>query len=247
VKTLADCTVLVTGASRGIGLATCRRLAARGCRVIGMARHEPDGGFPGEFFAVDLGDRAATATALGDIAAGYAVDGLVNNVGVNIVEPLDEVDLDHFDHVVDLNLRAAIQCAHAVLPGMRERGYGRIVNIASRAALGRRGRTSYTASKAGLIGMTRTWAIELAPHGITVNVVSPGATATEMFVRNNLMGEDADEVRRRFVTEIPMGRLGEPAEIAVAIEFFLSPDASFVTGQTLYVCGGSSLGSMSLL
>ncbi len=238
-------TFLITGATQGIGLATSKRLVGAGHAVIGIARRQsPD--FPGVLIPADLADRGATAEALAKITARFAVDGIVNCAGLNIPEPLGQVDLDHLLAVFELNVRATVQCTQAVLPGMIERRYGRIVNISSRAALGRLKRTSYSAAKAGIVGMTRSWALELAAFGITVNAVSPGPTATEMFRRNNLSGPDAEENRRRFLADVPMGRFGEPDEIAVAIAFFLSREASFITGQVLNVCGGSSVGPMPL-
>ena len=228
--------VLITGATLGIGRATVNRVARAGCEVIGIARRPPESGFPGAFYACDLLDERATARTLDAIRSAHQVAGLVNNAGLNHVQGIDEVELDKFHDVVAINLRAVVQCAQAVLPGMRAQGYGRIVNISSRGALGRYGRTSYGAAKAGVIGMTRTWALELAGDGITANVVSPGPVATEMFMRNNA------ELVDRFAAEVPMRRLGEPDEIAAAIEFLLSRDASFVTGQVLHVCGGSSVG-----
>ena len=228
--------VLVTGATRGIGRAAVQRIVAAGGEVIGVARRPPEDDFPGVFYACDLLDRNATARTLAQIVAGHDVAGLVNNAGLNHVQGLEEVDLDRFDEVIAVNVRAAIQCAQAVVPGMRSRGYGRIVNVSSRGALGRIGRTSYAAAKAGIVGMSRTWAVELASAGITVNAVSPGATATEMFMRNNA------GLIERFTSAIPMRRLAEPNEIAVAIEFLLSREASYVTGQLLHVCGGASVG-----
>ena len=228
--------VLITGATLGIGRATVNRVARAGCEVIGIARRPPESGFPGAFYACDLLDERATARTLDAIRSAHQVAGLVNNAGLNHVQGIDEVELDKFHDIVAINLRAVVQCAQAVLPGMRAQGYGRIVNISSRGALGRYGRTSYGAAKAGVIGMTRTWALELAGDGITANVVSPGPVATEMFMRNNA------ELVDRFAAEVPMRRLGEPDEIAAAIEFLLSRDASFVTGQVLHVCGGSSVG-----
>lgn len=242
---MAD-TVVITGATQGIGLATAELLGKRGVSVVGIARSHPKTDFPGSFYAADLSDRSETARVMDRILQNHSVDGVVNNVGFNIVERLGAVDLDHFDRVIDLNLRAAVQITQALLPGMLERQYGRIVNVSSRGALGREGRTSYGAAKAGLVGMTRTWALELARDRITANVVSPGPTATEMFRRNNLSGNDAPERAREFLAGVPMARFGEVDEIAYGIGVFLDRRASFITGQILNVCGGSSVGISAL-
>jgi NAD(P)-dependent dehydrogenase (short-subunit alcohol dehydrogenase family) len=239
-------TVLITGASQGIGRATAELLAEAGVAVVGIARSDPGPTFPGTFVACDLGDEVATGRAMAGIAERFAVEGVVNNLGFNVPEPVGAVDLDHFRKVIDLNLRTTIQVTQALLPGMRARGYGRIVNLSSRGALGRPGRTSYGAAKAGVIGMTRTWALELARHGITANVVSPGPTETEMFRRNNLSGPDAEARRRAFLADVPMGRFGQPAEVAYAIAALLDRRAGFITGQVLHACGGASVGPAPL-
>ncbi len=245
MRTRLPDTFLITGATQGIGLATATMLTAAGHTVIGIARH-PRSEFTGPFFAADLADRDMTAAVLAEVTARYAVDGIVNCAGLNIPELLGEVDLDNLSKVLEVNIRATVQCTQAVLPGMVARGYGRIVNLSSRGALGRPKRTSYGAAKAGIIGMTRTWALELADKGITANVVSPGPTETDMFRRNNLTGPEAEENRRHFLADVPMGRFGTPDEIAAAITFFLDRRASFVTGQVLQVCGGSSIGTAPL-
>ena len=196
---------LITGATQGIGLATAQMLlAAEGHTVVGMARN-PTHEFEGSFIAADLADRHVTASALKQVTTQYNVDGIVNCAGLNIPELLADVELDHLQQALEVNIRATVQCTQAVLPGMVKRGYGRIVNLSSRGALGRPGRTSYGAAKAGIIGMTRTWSLERAESGIAANVVSPGPTETEMFRRNNLSGPEANENRRHFLADVPMG------------------------------------------
>lgn len=232
-------TTLITGANRGIGLATARRAAGHGHLVIGIARNKPDADFPGEFVVCDLEDRSQTQKSLEAICAAHEVDNLVNNAGWSFGQSVDEVDMDTFMRSIGLNLRAAVQCGLAVIPQMKKNGRGRIVNTASRAALGRENRTSYAAAKSGLYGVTRTWALELAASGITVNAVSPGPVESELQRQNN---PQSAEYQAQFGAQMPMKRLGTPDEVAAAIDFFLSDDASFVTGQILYVCGGMSVG-----
>jgi NAD(P)-dependent dehydrogenase (short-subunit alcohol dehydrogenase family) len=139
-----------------------------------------------------------------------------------------------------LNLRCAVQCTQALLPGMTASGFGRVVNMASRVALGKELRTAYAATKAGLIALTRVWALELAARGITVNALGPGPIATELFTRAN----PPDDPRTRAIVEsVPVKRLGTPEDVAHAAGFFLDERAGFVTGQVLYVCGGLTVGT----
>jgi len=167
------------------------------------------------------------------------VDRLVNNAGYLVPATVMETSRADFDRQTDVNLRAALLCVQACLPVMRQRNCGRIVNIATRAVLGRVKRTAYAAAKLGLIGATRVWALELAPFGITVNTVAPGPIATEMFKTNMPVGSDE---YNHVIAGIPMGRMGTPDEVASAIGYFLDDAASYVTGQTLFVCGGGSIG-----
>lgn len=231
---------LVTGATRGIGRAICEKLAAQHHRIVGIARASGDSTFPGEVFAADLSDEQSTKRALADIIARYDVTGLVNNAGLNHIQKLGEIELTKFDAVIAVNLRAAIQCAQAVLPAMERARFGRIVNITSRALLGRPKTSSYTAAKAGMAAMTRSWALELADKGITVNAVGPGPTETEMWNRNN---PPDSPTTRAHIARIPMQRMGKPEDIAAAVAYFMSDEAGFTTGQHLFVCGGLSIGS----
>ena len=230
---------IVTGGSNGIGATIVRQLAARGMSVVNLDRAPQPAGMPAEFHQVDLLDEEATRATLAAVTAENRVGWLVHNAGIALPATLDGTRIEDFQQVIAVNLRAAILCAQAVLPGMREDGRGRIVNITSRAALGKELRTAYSAAKAGLIGLTRTWALELAPHGITVNAVGPGPIETELFRSAN---PPDSERTRALVRDIPLRRLGQPEDIAHAVAFFLSDEASFITGQTLYVCGGLSIG-----
>lgn len=233
-------TALVTGASEGIGRAVAERLAADGLRVVTLDQKRPASPAEGEvFIEVDLADAKATAKALARISSQYAVSVLVNNVGTVQPAALEEVSLDDIDAAVSLNLRCTIQCAQAVVPGMKSRRFGRIVSISSRAALGKELRTVYAATKAGLHGITRTWALELGRYGITVNAIGPGPIATELFRRAN----PADSPRTQAIIDgVPVGRLGTPEDVAHAVAFFADPRSGFVTGQVLYVCGGMTCG-----
>lgn len=234
---------LVTGASKGIGLSVAERLAAAGHTVIGIARSDPERPFPGDYHKVDLEDANVAVASLGDLADKFAIDTVVNNAGYSIPQPVWQTTLPEFDRQIAVNLTGALICAQACLPGMRARKFGRIVNISSRAILGKTERTAYAAAKAGLVGFTRVWAMELAEHGITVNAIAPGPIETALFLRNHPPGTDTYDA---IAKSTPMQKLGQPADIAAAVDFFVSEDAGFVTGQLLHVCGGLSIGSVPI-
>jgi NAD(P)-dependent dehydrogenase (short-subunit alcohol dehydrogenase family) len=240
---MTEKTVLVTAASRGIGRGIASRLTADGYRVINLDRAAPAALLPSEsFIQVDLADRAATAAALAEAVERHAPTRLVNNAGVVRPASLEDVTLEDLEAVVSLNLRCAIQCAQAVLPAMKATRLGRIVNISSRAAIGKELRTVYAATKAGLIGMTKTWALELAAAGITVNAIGPGPIGTELFHAAN----PPDSPKTKAIIDgVPVKRLGTPDDIAHAAAFLLDDRAGFVTGQVLYVCGGMTVGLAS--
>jgi len=168
---------------------------------------------------------------------------LVHNAGVIRPALLADVKLDDLDALVELHLACAVQLVQAALPAMRAQRFGRVVLLSSRAAVGLATRTAYSATKAGMLGMARTWALELAADGITVNVVAPGPIRTDMFFDVVAQGSDKE---RALAAAVPVKRLGEAADVARAVAFFTSPDAGFVTGQVLYVCGGTSVGSLTL-
>ena len=231
-------TFLITGASKGIGLALARRLTQNGHQVVGLARGEAPH-FPGTLVQVDLADAPATDAALADLTARFAFDGVVNNVGLVRPQRLGGVEVAALEEVMRVNLHPALQAVQALLPDMTARDWGRVVNITSLTVLGAVERTAYAAAKAALVSFTRSWALELATTGITVNAVSPGPTETELFRANNASGSEGE---RRYLAGIPMSRFGQPDEIAAAIAFLLSEDAGFITGQTLNVDGGASIG-----
>ncbi|WP_404477534.1 SDR family oxidoreductase [Novosphingobium sp. BL-52-GroH] len=230
-------TTLVTGAGGTLGTAICSDLTARGHEVIGIARR-PIAEFAGVFYSVDLANAASTEAALAGILAEHRIDNLVNNAGASGRAALEDVDIDAAHAMYELNVHATVRVTKALLPTMRANGRGRIVNMCSRAMLGRERTSIYASSKAAVEGLTRSWAIEFADSAITVNAVAPGFIYSEMFERNN--PPDSPQTQRD-LSRVPLGRLGQADEVAAAVAYFLSDEAGYTTGQTLYVCGGWSI------
>ncbi len=223
---------VVTGSSSGIGQCIAQSLLAAGWRVTGLdvapRAIAQDGGFT--HVPLDLADGAAIARAT---AALPAVDALVHAAGVLRVGPLGQLDHAGGELMWRLHVDAATRLADALVPGMAQRGSGRVVFIGSRVAQGMAGRGQYAATKAALIALARSWAAEVAGQGVTVNVVSPAATATGML---------SDPARAGSAPRLPpIGRLIEPAEIAALVGYLLSAPAAAITGQDIAICGGSSL------
>lgn len=232
--------VLITGGSGGIGRAIAARAAESGWRIVNLDLRAPESPLPREIFLrCDFADLAMTRAVLAEVARSDAPTRLVNNVGIVMPASLEETTVEDLQRVLDINLRSALLAAQALVPGMRAQHFGRIVNIASRSALGKELRTAYTASKAGLIGIARTWALELAADGITVNAIGPGPIATDLFRRAN---PDNSPKTRAIIEGVPVRRLGTPEDVAHGVAGFLDARAGFITGQVLYVCGGLTVG-----
>jgi 3-oxoacyl-[acyl-carrier protein] reductase len=232
--------IVITGASKGIGRAAADILVEQGWSVIGVARSSPRH-FPGVFIETDLADENQTYALAKDLAARGDVFGIVNNVGLAKRETFGDVQPNVFTAIMDLNVRPALQLTQALLPGMRSAGFGRIINVTSLVTRGFAFVTSYAAAKAALESLTRTMAVELAADGITANAIAPGPTETELFRANNPSGSEGEA---RYLRSVPMRRFAQPEEIASAIAFLAGEKAAFITGQTLFVDGGASLGRL---
>ncbi len=241
MATMPERTFFISGASKGIGLATAQHLASKGHTVLGAARSDCPENFPGHYFPCDLADPAATDALVERLKGEFRIDGVVNNVALVGPDAVADIKVADLQAVLDLNLRTAISFVQMALPNMLEQKWGRIVNISSITALGAPWRSSYSAAKAALIGLARTWALEFVREGITANAIGPGPVETELFRRANPVGSESAE---RYISGIPMKRIGLASEIAAAIGYFLSEEAAFTTGQTLYVDGGSSVGQV---
>lgn len=237
---------IVTGGSKGLGRSMAKALAAAGADLVLTSRNADEAEEAAEeiralgrgalALAADTTDRDALAEMVRRATERYGkVDVLVNNAGINIRRPTLEVGDAEWDPVMDINVKGVLMAAQAVAPGMIERGYGRIINlgsIMSQVSLG--GRAAYAASKHAVLGLTRTLALEWAPHGVTVNCLCPGPFETPM--NRQLMNDPA--AYRAFIAKIPMGRWGQPEELDGAVVFLASPASSFVTGSALYIDGG---------
>ncbi|MDG9857723.1 3-oxoacyl-ACP reductase FabG [Pseudomonas nitroreducens] len=241
---------IVTGGAQGIGLGLTRALLNAGYAVAmfdlnseAMDKLVAEAGAQAQNLMgvkVDVTSAEQVNAAVAQVAARWkAPDLLVNNAGLTRDKRLVNMSEADWDLVLDVNLKSQFLCAKAVVPGMIEQGFGRIVNISSRAWLGGFGQANYSAAKGGVISLTRTLAIELAKHGITANAIAPGAIDTP------ILAPLSDEQRAKIMATIPVGRIGKPEDIAHAVLMFADPKASYITGQTLYVCGGRSLSSPS--
>jgi NAD(P)-dependent dehydrogenase (short-subunit alcohol dehydrogenase family) len=236
---------IVTGGATGIGADICRHMLAAGYEVVSLDLRAPDWTHAQlSSVEVDLLNSATTREAAQGLAARLPVTHVVHNAGAMRPNALPDVTEPDLHALAQLHLGAALNLVQAVLPGMQSRGFGRIVMMSSRAALGATNRTAYSATKAGIIGMTRAWALELAAHGITANIVAPGPIGgTEMFHAVIPKGSAREQ---ELANAIPVKRLGRTDDVARAVMFFADRANSYVTGQTLFVCGGSSVGTLTI-
>src|SRR6476659_1757665 len=233
---------LVTGGASGIGAAIARRLAAEGAEVtIGDLNLEGAAevagelsGLPIELDVTDLGSAQAAVDS-----AGKPLDILINNAGTDEFGFFTQTTPEQWEKVIAVNLRGVLNCTFAALPGMQEAGYGRIVNIASEAGrVGSKGSAVYSAAKAGVIGFTKVIARENARFGINANAIAPGPIETPLLMRTSEFGEIGAKIVENMKQGTQLRRLGQPEEVAAAVAFLASEDASYVTGETLGVSGG---------
>lgn len=248
---LENKTAIVTGAARGIGLACARRLAEEGAKVVLCDVEEAEGtaaaaelseaGHEARFMSCDVTERLDVRNLVTETVEAYdSIDVLVNNAGIAIGGEFLEISEEDFDRVIDVNLKGVFMVGQAVARQMVEQieagaAPGSIVNMSSvNAVLVIPSQLPYSASKGGVNQLTKAMALSLAPHGIRVNAVGPGSIMTEML---NSVATD-EEMRRRILSRTPLGRIGEPAEIAAVVAFLASEDASYISGQTIYADGG---------
>ncbi|MGA0596322.1 glucose 1-dehydrogenase [Enterovirga sp. CN4-39] len=246
-------TAIVTGGAGGIGSATCRRFAREGAAVAVLDLDLPaaekvaaeiaGAGGKAAAFRCDITKRDEVEAAVK--GAGEAlgpISILVNNAGFDIFKPFLATEPSEWERLISVNLVGALNMHHLVLPGMVERGYGRVVNVASDAArVGSTGEAVYAACKSALLGLTKTLAREHARHGITLNVVCPGPTDTNLFEEFRKGAGNPEKLMESFRRSIPLGRIGQPDDLPGAISFFASDDAAYVTGQVISVSGGLSM------
>lgn len=253
MKNLSGKTIIVTGGGGGIGGATCRRFAAEGAKVAVFDMNLPaaqkvtdeinTAGGTASAFQCDITDRAAVDAAVAAAQTQLGpIDVLVNNAGWDIFKPFTKTVPAEWDKLIAVNLTGALHMHHAVLPGMVARGGGRIVNIASDAARGgSSGEAVYAACKGGLVALSKTLAREHARHSITVNVVCPGPTDTALLAGFAEGAANPEKLMDAFKKAIPLGRLGQPDDLAGTIAFFGCDDSAFITGQVISVSGGLTM------
>ena len=232
-------TTLITGGSSGIGATVAKNLLSKGEMVVTLGLKLPNWKHDKlTSYKADLTDNAQTKKIAHLISSRYEINNIVHNAGMILPNTLPDIRTDDVLMLSNLHLAAPIFLTQALLPNMMSIKKGRIVFISSRASMGMPTRSVYAATKAGIHGLAKTWALELAKNNITVNVIAPGPVQTQNFW--DLVPKNG-QVEKEISDNIPVGRIGNTADIANAVEFFLDDKSSFVTGQILYVCGGASL------
>ena len=241
---------IITGGARGIGKATAIKMVQEGASValldilakdVSQTAKELQGmGGKAMGINVNVTHKADVGKAVEQALSQFGkVDILVNNAGLVKPALLEDVQDGDWDEVVNVNLKGTFFCTRAVLPFMKKVRYGKIINISSRASLGKEVRTVYGATKAALIGVTRTWALELAQYNINVNAIGPGPIATELFTAANPMDSPRTKA---IIAGIPLRRVGQPEDVANLVSFLASDESSFITGQVIFICGGLTVG-----
>lgn len=235
-------TTLVSGASSGIGRAIAAARSSLGELVIGLDIAKPSGTVDWTTELCDLSKSARLLATMQKITATHDITRVVNCAGIARIADLEELTPEDYHTTMVVNALAPAMIVKASLPAMKRRGFGRVVNITSRSAFGRALRTAYGGSKGALTTQTKVWALELAPFGITVNAIAPGPIETELYRAAN---PPESEVTKKVVASVPVGRLGLPEDVAATADFFLSEASGFVTGQSLPVCGGLTIGGVA--